>query len=660
VRDTYGGEAIFSYGGGGQGNHLGGVYGSATLAALGARFKASAISQEKTGEMLVMGKMFGVPLRGDFEHCEVAFFVGKNPWISHGIPHARTTLKAIAADPDRALIVIDPRVTETAALADFHLRVRPGRDAWLVAAMAAVLVDEALVDRAWLADHAVGVERVLTALGEVPIARYCEIAGVDEALVRAATRRIASASSVAAFEDLGVQMNRHSTLVSYLEKLVWLLTGNLAIPGGQYAMTGLGGILRMARNELHPSAYPVSPVLGWRLIGGLVPCNIIAEEILTDHPKRYRAMFVESGNPVHSVVDSERMRQAMRALDVSVCIDVFMTETARECDYVLPATTQFEKFEATFFNFEYPKNYFHLRRPVLEPPAGPLPEPEIHARLVAALGVIDDDVVEGLRAAAEAGRAEFAARFAEATAADPRLAAVAPVLLYRTLGPTLPSGAAAAAALWPMAVRCAQVNPDGVARAGYGDGPDAGDRLFDAIIDSPSGVVTTDDTWEITWQRLKTGDGLVHVEIAELLHELAGLADEVPPGGDAQWPLMLSAGERRSFTANTNFRDPAWRKKDPDGALRVSPLDAERIGLADGDSAKLITRRAQAIVKVAVDDAMQPGHIAVPNGLGLDHIEAGRRVLTGLAPNELTTSEDRDPWAGTPWHKTVPARLEPV
>ena len=142
VRDAYGGESIVYYGGGGQGNHLGGVYGSATLAALGARFKANAISQEKTGEMLVMGKMFGMPLRGDFEHCEVAFFIGKNPWISHGIPHARTTLKAIAADPDRALIVIDPRVTETAAMADFHLRVRPGRDAWLVAAMAAVLVDE--------------------------------------------------------------------------------------------------------------------------------------------------------------------------------------------------------------------------------------------------------------------------------------------------------------------------------------------------------------------------------------------------------------------------------------------------------------------------------------------------------------------------------------
>ena len=100
-----------------------------------------------------------------------------------------------------------------------------------------MLVDEGLVDRDWLDRHAAGADSVLAALEDVPISRYCEISGVDEALVRAATRRIAAAASVAVFEDLGVQMNRHSTLVSYLEKLVWLLTGNLAIPGGQYAMS---------------------------------------------------------------------------------------------------------------------------------------------------------------------------------------------------------------------------------------------------------------------------------------------------------------------------------------------------------------------------------------------------------------------------------------
>ena len=660
VRDAHGGESIVYYGGGGQGNHLGGVYGSATLKALGVRYRANAISQEKTGEVLVMGKMFGTPLRGDFEHCEVAFFVGKNPWISHGIPHARTTLKAIAADPNRAMIVIDPRVTETAAMADFHLQVRSGRDAWLIAAMAAVLVDEGLVDRDWLGRHASGLEPVLAALAEVPISRYCEISGVDETLVRASTRRIATAASVAVFEDLGVQMNRHSTLVSYLEKLVWLLTGNLAIPGGQYAMSSIGNLLRMSRTELDASTAPASPVVGARLIGGLIPCNVMAEEILTDHPNRYRAMIVESGNPLHSVADSQRMREAMQTLDVSVCIDVFMTETARQSDYVLPATTQYEKFEATFFNFDFPKNVFQLRRPVLDPPDGPLPEPEIHARLVEALGLLDGDSVDQLRAAATRGRVDFAAAFAHAMASDPKLAAVAPVVLYRTLGPTLPHGAAAAAGLWPMAIRCAQKNPDGVERAGFGIGADAGDRLFDAIVDQPSGVVFTDDTWEATWQRVQTDDGLVHADIPELLAELAGLTTETPPGDDPDWPLLLSAGERRSFTANTILRDPAWRKKDTDGALRVSPADADRLGLVNGDNATLTTKRASVLVTVAVDDTVQPGHVSLPNGLGLDHVESGARHQTGVAPNELTASEDRDPWAGTPWHKTVPARLERV
>ncbi len=101
VRDTYGGEAIVYYGGGGQGNHLGGTYGSATRGALGVRFRSNAIAQEKTREMLVIGKMFGTPLRGDFEQCEVAFFPGKNPWISHGIPHARVPTNEFTASEDR-------------------------------------------------------------------------------------------------------------------------------------------------------------------------------------------------------------------------------------------------------------------------------------------------------------------------------------------------------------------------------------------------------------------------------------------------------------------------------------------------------------------------------------------------------------------------------
>jgi anaerobic selenocysteine-containing dehydrogenase len=530
----------------------------------------------------------------------------------------------------------------------------------LLGALAAVLVDEGLLDRPWLAARASGLPEVEAALRAVPIGEWCAISGVPEEQVRAAARRLAAADSVAVFEDLGVQMNRHSTLVSYLEKLVWLLTGNLGKPGAQYSPTSIANLVRTSRRELDREHGPRTNVLGAPVIAGLIPCNVIAEEILADHPQRFRAMIVESGNPAHSLADSGRMREAIERLDLLVCIDVFMTETARRADYVLPARTQFEKFEATFFNFEFPRNVFHLRRPIVEAPDGPLAEPEIHARLCEAAGMFSDAELAPLRAAAAEGRAAFGAAFAAATAADPRLGAVAPVVLYRTLGETLPHGAASAAALWALAQRCALLNPDGVRRAGFGDGPDAGDRLFDAIVDSPSGVVFTDDDWDVTWRRITTSDGLVHLAMPELLAELAAMADEVPPGDDPQWPFLLSAGERRSFTANTIFRDPAWRKRDPDGALRVAPADAVALGLADGSPARLTTRRGRAVVTVAVDDAMHPGHLALPNGLGLDHVEGEGRVTTGVAPNELTAAEDRDPWAGTPWHKSVPARLEAV
>ena len=657
VRDEFGGESIFYYGGGGQGNHLGGGYSGATLRALGARYRANALSQEKTGEFWVNGKMFGGGVRADFEHCEVALFVGKNPWQSHGFPRARTTLKVIANDPSRSLVVIDPRRSETADLAvtsghGFHLQVKPGTDAFCLAAILAVVVQEGLVHTDWVRDHVTGWEAVVAEFAAVSVGEYAARCGVDEELLRAATRRIAGADSVAVFEDLGVQMNRHSTMNSWLEKLLWVLTGNFAKPGAQYMTTS---VVSLVRND-RPGDQRVSPVVGARIISGLVPCNVIPDEILTDHPARYRAMLVESGNPLHSIADTPRMREALRSLDLLVVIDIALTETAREAHYVLPAQSQFEKWEATFFNFDFPHNVFHLRKPVVAPPEGPLPEPEIHARLVEALGVIDDEMLAPLRAAAAQGRAEFAAAFFEATAANPALGAVAPVVLYRTLGPTLPDGVASAALLWGAAHRCALSFEASVRRAGFtGDGLALGESLFEGILAGHHGVTFSVDEWADVTPRVATDDGRIQVLIPELVDELRGLVDE-PEITSVAFPLVLSAGERRSFTANTIIRDATWRKRDAGGALRVSASDAAAAGVATGEMALLTTERGSARVQVEVSEMMQPGHVSLPNGMGLD--EGGERV--GVAPNELTSGAARDRIAGTPWHKSVPARLESV
>ncbi|MCP4906161.1 MAG: molybdopterin-dependent oxidoreductase, partial [bacterium] len=132
IRDTHGGSKILYYGGGGQGNHLGGAYSGATRRALEMHYSSNALAQEKTGEFWVERQMFQARPEPDFEHAEVSVFVGKNPWQSHGFERARIVLKAIAKDPNRRVIVMDPRRTETAELADVFLQVKPGTDAFVL------------------------------------------------------------------------------------------------------------------------------------------------------------------------------------------------------------------------------------------------------------------------------------------------------------------------------------------------------------------------------------------------------------------------------------------------------------------------------------------------------------------------------------------------
>ena len=155
---------------------------------------------------------------------------------------------------------------------------------------------------------------------------------------------------------------------------------------------------------------------------------------------------------------------------------------------------------------------------------------------------------------------------------------------------------------------------------------------------------------------METADGRVNLAIPELLEELQALRPPAPP--PPEYPLVLSAGERRSSTANTIFRDPAWRKKDVEGALRISPEDAARLCIADGGLVQVTTKRGSVRTRAEVSDTLRPGHVSLPNGQGLTVAQAGGDALVGAPANELTASEDRDWLAGTPWHKHLHARVE--
>ena len=378
---------------------------------------------------------------------------------------------------------------------------------------------------------------------------------------------------------------------------------------------------------------------------GLVPCNVIPDEILTDHPDRFRAMLVESGNPVHSLADSHRMREAMRALDLVVVIDVALTETAREADYVLPAASQYEKWECTFFNLEFPRNVFHLRRPLFEPLPGTLPECEIHARLCRALGVYDDDDRRAAAGRRRARPAAFAEAFFALVGARPELGRMAGVLLYETLGPTLttPDGvpAAGAAAIWGLAHRCAlayrRLDPPGRhrgrrARARRGAvrrdprqpvGPDVQRRR-----------VRRDDAPP----RDRRQEGVAGDPRAARRARRAGERD----GGDPAARRVPVRARRRRAALVDRQHDPARpgvAQEGPAGRAaglgrgrRVARARRRRPGPGHD-------RRGSAVAVVEVTDTLLAGHVTLPNGFGLG--PGGSSDAVGVAPNELTV--DRRP-----------------
>ena len=354
--------------------------------------------------------------------------------------------------------------------------------------------------------------------------------------MRRAARRLAGASSVAVFEDLGVQMSLHSTLSSYLEKLLWLLTGNFAKPGAQYVPTSLvniaGGGLRGGGSIAHQPgrrrAHHLRPRARQRHRRG-DPHR--PPRPLPGHARRER----QPGPLARRQPADARGPVVARAP---------RGDRRRHDRDGPPGALRAARAVAVR---EVGGHVLQLRLPPQRvPPAAPAARAAArHARRArdprpAVRGA--GRVRRGRRRAAagrgggEPGRVRR--RLLRGAGRQARARPLRADLLYRTLGPTLPDGAAAAAALWGAAHRCAQENPASVAAAGFtGEGLEAGEQLFDAILASPSGVVFSVDEPEIGLARLRTDDGRVHLAIPELLDELDALATEPAPGGSRRLPV---------------------------------------------------------------------------------------------------------------------------
>ena len=655
IIDEYGPRSFAYMGGGGQGCHFEAAFGVRLMRSLGSQYQYSALAQEFSGAFWVCGRTHGKQYlhdQPDVDNTDVLLIFGWNGMQSHQIPQAPRKLQRLSKDKDKMLIVVDPRKTETAKLADVHLPIRPGTDALLLKAMISLILKEGWENKAYLAEHTSGFDSVKSCFENFDARAAVKTCSLDFEQVREVTRLYATRKSSLRY-DLGLFMGRHSALNSYLIVILQAICGRLCSPGG---------------NVINGHLMPIGPHTDerdskiWRTMAtnsfpvcGSFPPNVMPEEILSDHPERLRAVIVTQSNPLRSYADTTAYEKAFQRLDLLVTGEVAMTETAALSHYVLPSRTGYESWDGTFFPMTYPGIYFQMRRPILEPEGEPLELGEVHLRLADKLGLIPP-IPESLYQAAFADRATFGKALMEYAMTEPKALKAMPFILGKTLGKSL--GSVHLAALWGMLLAAPKSLYKNAVRAGFTSGPGLGEELFQQILDHPEGIWAGKIDPENNFAEVKTEDGRIHLFIPELIDELntvEAAREEAALRLPADFPLILMAGRHTDKNANTLMRDPAWNEGKRPCTLAMHPEDAAALNLKDTEQVRVITEAGTEEIELEVTDTAHKGHVVIPHGFGM--IYNGMKY--GANVNRLTKNTHRDQF-GTPIHRYVPCRVEAI
>jgi anaerobic selenocysteine-containing dehydrogenase len=655
IVDTHGPRSLAYMGGGGQGCHFEAAFGVRLLRGLGSRYHYSALAQELTGMFWDHGRMYGrqylAPIP-DEHQTDMLISVGWNGWMSHQMPQARRHLKRISDDSEKLLVVIDPRKSETAQKADIHLALRPGTDALLFKAMLSIILNEGWQDAEYIANHVSGLDQIVPWFKDFDAKAALEVCELDYAQVRELCR-LCGTRKWSLHTDLGILMNRHSTVVSYLVGILMAICGRIGVPGGNLFP---GYLMPMgAHSDERDERTWRTTETGFFGIMGTYPPNVMPEEVLSNRDDRLRAVIVSGANPLRSYADTTAYEQAFRKLDLSVTIDVVMSETAALSQYVLPARSAYEKWDGTFFAWTHPEVYFQMRRPLLEPEGESREESEIFTGLAERLGLVPS-YPESLAQAAQGDRLQFGLQLMQYAASEPRAAAVLPFILARTLGTAL--GSPNLAALWGLLQTAPKSFREMAARAGFNPGPTMGEEIFQAILDHPEGLWIGKSDPEKNLEAVRTEDGKINVHIPEL----ADWIDEIDPPREKQalalssdYPLVLAGGRHFDHNANTIMRDPAWNDHKEACTLLIHPSDAAAAGIKDGQKVTVTTEAGCVEIIAQVTETCRPGHVLVPHGFGLEY--EGKTY--GANVNRLAKNTNRDRLAATPLHRFIPCRVEP-
>ncbi len=463
--DTHGPRCLAYMGASSQGGHFEAAFGLALLRALGSQYLYSSAGQEFSGAWWLNGRMLGkqynIPIP-DESKTEMLVGWGWNGMHSHQMPQAPRILTGIARHPDKLLVVVDPRMSETAAIADIHLPLRPGTDALLVKSMIAIILANGWENTAYLRDHVEGFERIRPWFAGMDTGAALAVCELDHTRVTELCRLMTS-RRWCMHPDLGIYMGRHSTLNSYLLNILGAICGIFGVRGGNL-IPGMVMPLGFHADERSEKVWRTMATDMPPVAAGSFPPAVVPEEILNDHPQRLRAIFVNGCNPLRSYPDTTAYEQAFAALDLLVVCDVVMSETARCAHYVLPCRNAYESWDGTFFPWTYPGVYFQMRQPLVQPPGDSLEASQIFTSIAEHLDLLPE-IPEEVAAASGESRLLFGARLMEWAAREPAIRSRMPFILARTLGKRWDS--ANRAALWGMLMTAPKSFRENAARAGF-------------------------------------------------------------------------------------------------------------------------------------------------------------------------------------------------
>ncbi|MGH8460056.1 MAG: molybdopterin oxidoreductase family protein [Stenotrophobium sp.] len=601
IRAQHGANSIGAY----QGNPSVHNYGSLThaqhlLGPLKTRSRFSATSVDQLPHQLVAYWMYGhqllVPIP-DIDRTQYFLVLGANPMASNGsimtVPNFRGRLKALQARGGK-MVVIDPRRSETAAVADEHHFIRPGTDAAFLLALLHTLFEENLVKPGALAKIADGLDAVRAAIAPFSAERAAAATGVAASDIRRIARELAAAESAACYGRVGVSTQAHGTLCQWAIQLINIVTGNLDRPGGALFTSAAVDLIDSPGSK--PGHYGAwkSRVRGLPEFGGELPVSALAEEILTPGKDQIRAMITIAGNPVLSTPNGRQLDQALATLDFMVCVDFYLNETTRHAHIILPPTCVLEHDHYDLiFNVFAVRNVARYNTPLFDKPEGTKHDWEIFT--------------------------ELGKRIGSALGAKPGMA----------------------------------VRPDQIVDMGLQSGPYSASRKnplalsLKKLCEHPHGL----DLGPLQPSlpvRLQTADKRIHCAPPELIADLPRAARELLSDSPVQELKLIG---RRHLRSNNSWMHNSERlvKGKPRCLLLMHPQDAQTRGLADGSLVRVRSRVGEVEVVLQATEEMMPGVVSLPHGWG--HARAGVALAVaeahaGVSINDLTDELELDEVSG--------------